>query len=81
MTLRGIADYYTPMVTNGANEMNSLSRVSAFIDACIDTNSIQELSAPHTPADADEGDLTTWGITTHEWSRAIEVALRIKSAA
>jgi hypothetical protein len=49
-----------------------------FAVACIQTNSVAELEAPHSPADADETDLRTWNITAQEWSDAIEVALAEK---
>jgi hypothetical protein len=55
------------------NELDG--QVKAFAIACFDTNSIEELQAPHTPADADSADMNTWGITADEWSLAIDAAL------
>lgn len=49
-------------------------QTKAFAEACYDTNSIDELSAPHAPADADEADMQEWGITAEQWSQAIEAA-------
>lgn len=45
-----------------------------FAEACYDQNSLSELQAPHSPADADATDMKTWGITPVEWSDAIEAA-------
>lgn len=50
-------------------------QTKAFAEACFDDNSLAELLAPHTPADADTTDCETWHITPAEWSAAIEAAL------
>ena len=46
-----------------------------FAVACYDMNSLSELQESHTPNDADESDMRTWGITAEEWSDALEAAL------
>lgn len=45
-----------------------------FAAACYNDNSLAELSAPHSPSDANKRDCETWGISPQEWSDAIEAA-------
>lgn len=51
---------------------------NTFAEACYNQNSLAELEAPHSPADADATDCRTWGITAEQWSEAIELALQAR---
>jgi hypothetical protein len=59
------------------NRINELKgKCKEFAAACYEENSMEELSLPHTPSDADEADMREWKITAQEWSNAIEAALQ-----
>ena len=46
-----------------------------FAVACYNENTIEELQAPHTPADYDPTDCFIWTMTPEEWSEGIRAAL------
>lgn len=57
------------------NEINKLSgNERKFAIACIEMNSVEELTELHTPDDADEIDCKEWDISPQEWSNAVEAA-------
>ena len=56
-------------------------RAERFAHACVEQNSVGELSHPHAPADADATDCAEWGITPGEWSEAVEFARSALTAA
>ena len=49
-----------------------------FKEACVDTNSIDELIEGLESRCADKPDMRTWGITATEWRDALAGALRTK---